>query len=74
MDIHEHVIVHVQVFFVEDKSLARWCVVLKKEARGRQINSTETEYELGQESIGNRLTFPEMEARERRRDVQQSGR
>lgn len=56
--IHEHVIVHVHVFFVEDKSLAGWCVVLKKEARGKHINSTKTEYELWQEeSIGDRLAF-----------------
>lgn len=38
-----------QVFFVDDKSMPGWCVVLKKEARGRRITSTEEEHGLGQE-------------------------
>lgn len=38
-----------QVFFVEDKAMPGWFVVLKKEARGRRINSTELETGLGQE-------------------------
>ena len=48
-----------------------WCVVMKKEARGRRINSTEVEHVLGQEeSMGDRQAFPEMEAGRRRRGVQ----
>lgn len=38
-----------QVFFVEDKAMPRWYVVLKKKSRGRRINSTEEENGLGQE-------------------------
>ena len=45
-----HVVVSVvQVFFVEDKAMPGWYVVLKKEARGRRIHSTEEEHGLGQE-------------------------
>lgn len=29
---------HVQVFFVEEKGMLGWCVVLKKEARGMKHN------------------------------------
>lgn len=39
----------VQVFFVEDRVMRGWCVVLKKECRGRRIISTEVDYGLGQE-------------------------
>ena len=39
-----------QVFFVEDKAMPGWSVVLKKEARGRRIGSTEEEHGLGQEA------------------------
>lgn len=38
-----------QVFFVEDKAMPGWSVVLKKESRCRRINSTEEEHGLGQE-------------------------
>lgn len=53
-----------QVFFVNDKAMPGWCVVVKKEARGRRINSTEVEHILGQEeSSGDREAFPEWEER-----------
>ena len=39
-----------QVFFVEDKAMTGWSVVVKKEARGRRIDSTEEEHGLGQEA------------------------
>lgn len=53
---------YVQVFFVNDKSMPGWCVVVKKEARGRRIHSTELEHILGQEeSSGDRHAFPEAE-------------
>jgi hypothetical protein len=55
---------YVQVFFVNDKSMPGWCVVVKKEARGRRIHSTEVEHILGQEeSSGDRHAFPEAEDR-----------
>lgn len=38
-----------QVFFVEDKSMSGWSVVMKKETRSRRISSTEMEHALGQE-------------------------
>lgn len=38
-----------QVFFVEDKSMPGWSVVMKKETRSRRIGSTEVEQALGQE-------------------------
>jgi hypothetical protein len=38
-----------QVFFVEDKAMPGWSVVLKKETRSRRILSTEEEHALGQE-------------------------
>lgn len=39
----------VQVFFVQDRVMPGWCVVLKKESRGRRIIPSEVEYGLGQE-------------------------
>ena len=39
-----------QVFFVEDKAMSGWSVVVKKEARGRRIDSTQEEHALGQEA------------------------
>lgn len=38
-----------QVFFVEDKAMTGWSVVLQKENRSKRINSTEEEHGLGQE-------------------------
>ena len=38
-----------QVFFVQDKAMPGWSVVLKKEARGRRIGSMEEDHVLGQE-------------------------
>lgn len=58
---------HVQVFFVADKAMPGWSVVLKKEARGRRITSTGMEHCLGQEeSNGDTDVFsrPEGERRE----------
>lgn len=67
-----HCICHVQAFFVDDKSMPGWCVVLKKEARGKRITSTEVDYVLGQEeSMGDRQAFPEVEAGRTSRGVQQ---
>ena len=57
---------------MDDKSQPGWCVVLKKEARGRRINATEDEHVLGQEeSSGDRTAFPEMEEGRRRRGMHQ---
>lgn len=68
----EQWVFHVQVFFVDEKSMPGWCVVLKKEARGRHINCTELEHVLGQEeSMGDRETFPEIHGRRRRREGHQ---
>lgn len=51
-----------QVFFVEDKTMPGWSVVLKKEARGKRIASTGFEHGLGQEeSSGDRAILPGME-------------
>ena len=38
-----------QVFFVEDKAMPGWSVVMKKESRSRRINSMEDEHGLGTE-------------------------
>ena len=43
------------MFFVRDKSWPGWSVVLKKDARGRRISSTEEDHVLGQE--GSREDF-----------------
>lgn len=44
-----------QVFFVAERTMPGWCVVLKKDSRGRRINSTESDNALGQEeSSGDR--------------------
>lgn len=37
------------MFFVEDKAMRGWSVVLKKETRSRRIGNTEEEHGLGQE-------------------------
>lgn len=51
-----------QVFFVADKAHPGWSVVLKKEARGRRVSSTEVEHSIGQEeSSGDRDVFTSME-------------
>jgi hypothetical protein len=39
-----------QVFFVDDKSMPGWSVVVKKEARGRRINAEDDDHCLGQEA------------------------
>ena len=44
-----------QVFFVDDKTMPGWSVVVKKEARGRRIKSTEDDYGLGQEASADDL-------------------
>ena len=50
---------HKQVFFVDDKAMPGWSVVVKNEARGRRITCTEMEHCLGQEeSSGDRDIFP----------------
>ena len=67
----EHVDCHLQVFFVDDKAMPGWVVVMKKEARGRRIISTEMDHILGQEeSQGDReaLLHIEVARRERRDD------
>ena len=47
-----------QVFYAEEKCMLGWCVVLKKEAHGCRIYSTEMEYGLGQEeSCGDRAVL-----------------
>ena len=52
---------HVQVFFVDDKAMPGWRVVLKKEARGKRITSTEFDHSLGQEeSAGDRVPSSEV--------------
>lgn len=52
-----------QVFFVEDKSMPGWSVVLKKESRSRRINSTEEDHGLGQEGSEDDLrVFANMES------------
>ena len=38
-----------QVFFVEEKSMPGWSVVMKKENRSRRMCSTDVEQALGQE-------------------------
>lgn len=49
-----------QVFFIDDEAMPGWRVVLKKEARGRQITSTKMEHGLGQEeSRGDREALSE---------------
>ena len=51
-----------QVFFVEDKGMPGWSVVLKKESRSRRITSTEQEHALGQEGTDDDLhVFANME-------------
>jgi hypothetical protein len=58
----------VQVFFVHDKNMPGWSVVLKKEARGRRINSTEVDHGLGQEpSMDDLQVLTNMEPQARRR-------
>jgi hypothetical protein len=39
-----------QVFFVDDKTMPGWSVVVKKEARGRRINPEDEDHSLGQET------------------------
>jgi hypothetical protein len=39
-----------QVFFVEDKAMPGWSVVMKKETRSRRILSTQEDNALGQEA------------------------
>lgn len=47
---------------MDDKALPGWSVVLKKEARGRRITSTEMEHCLGQEeSSGDLDAFPDLQ-------------
>jgi hypothetical protein len=43
------------VFFVQDKAMPGWSVVLKKETRSRRMNSTEDEHGLGQEGCSDDL-------------------
>lgn len=51
-----------QVFFVPDKAMPGWSVVLLKEARGRRITSSGVEQSLGQEeSSGDQDVFRPME-------------
>ena len=53
------------MFFVDDKAMPGWCVVLKKDARGRRISPTGFEHYLGQEeSSGDRCVFAGMGARD----------
>jgi hypothetical protein len=52
----------VQVFFVPDKAMPGWSVVLLKEARGRRITSDGVEQSLGQEeSSADRDVFAAMD-------------
>ena len=49
----------VQVFFVPNKANPGWSVVVQKEARGQQINSTEEDLCIGQEeSTADRYVLP----------------
>lgn len=51
-----------QVFFVPDKAMPGWSVVLLKEARGRRITSNGAEQSLGQEeSSGDRDVFRDLQ-------------
>ena len=51
------------MFFVEDKAMPGWSVVLKKESRSRRINSTEEDHGLGQEGSEDDLrVFANMES------------
>ena len=51
-----------QVFFVEDRAMPGWSVVLNKEIRSRRINSTEEEHGLGQEDcMDDMQVFPGLE-------------
>lgn len=45
----QHVPGIMQVFFVEDKAMPGWSVVLKKETRSRRMTCMEEELGLGQE-------------------------
>lgn len=55
-----------QVFFVPDKTMPGWSVVLLKEARGRRITSNGAEQSLGQEeSTGDRDVFVAMQGEPR---------
>lgn len=57
----EHADTHLQVFFVDDKSMPGWCVILKKEARGRRMTPADMELNLGQEeSSGDQHALTEM--------------
>lgn len=47
--IYEHGRIVVQVFFVNDKTMPGWSVVVKKESRGRRIKPNEDDYGLGLE-------------------------
>lgn len=48
-------------FFVDDKAMPIWSIVLKKEARGRRICLDETDNALGQEeSSGDMDTYSDM--------------
>ena len=58
-----------QVFFVNDKTLPGWCVVVKKEARGRRITSMDDDCGLGQEaSADDLLVLTDMEVQRRERE------
>lgn len=53
---------------MEDRARPGWCVVLKKEARGRRITPTELDLGLGQEeSFGDRSVLAEMATDRRER-------
>lgn len=44
-----------QVFFVAEKTMPGWCVVLKKDARSRRVTPSDADHALGQEeSSGDR--------------------
>lgn len=45
-----HAVCVCQVFFVDDKTMPGWVVVLKVEARGKRINSTDKDHGLGMEA------------------------
>ena len=53
---------------MDDKARPGWSVVMKKEARGRRITTTELDLALGQEEThGDRGVFIEMETERRER-------
>jgi hypothetical protein len=61
-----HGVCLLQVFFVEDKAMTGWSVVMQKESRNKRVNCTEEEHGLGQEVCSDDLQmFMNMELHRR---------